>query len=49
MMLISQMDIILGVDSPATRSAGSTLAQLGAVLERLGGMRVGAAAAGRDW
>ena len=29
MMLISQLDIILGVDSAATRSAGSTLAQLG--------------------
>ncbi|MCX6632646.1 MAG: SulP family inorganic anion transporter, partial [Candidatus Solibacter sp.] len=40
MMLISQMDIILGVDSAATRSAGSTLAQLAALTERLGGMRV---------
>ena len=40
MMLISQMDIILGVDSAATRSAGSTLAQLAALAERLGGMRL---------
>ena len=39
MMLISQMDIILGVDSAATRSAGSTLAQLAALAERLGGVR----------
>src|SRR6266480_8048952 len=28
MMLISQLDMILGVESPATRGAGSTLAQL---------------------
>ncbi|HEV2446264.1 MAG TPA: SulP family inorganic anion transporter [Candidatus Sulfopaludibacter sp.] len=35
MMLISQMDVILGVSSPATRSAGSTLAQLAVVLDRL--------------
>ncbi|MEO8369210.1 MAG: SulP family inorganic anion transporter [Candidatus Solibacter sp.] len=39
MMLISQMDIILGVDSAATRAAGSTLAQVGVLLERIGGMR----------
>ena len=41
MMLVSQMDIILGVDSAATRSAGSTLAQLGVVLEHIGGLRPG--------
>ncbi len=35
MMLISQLDLILGVESGATRGAGSTLAQLAAVLNRL--------------
>ncbi len=40
MMLISQMDMILGVDSAATRSAGSTLMQLVAVVERLGSTRL---------
>jgi SulP family sulfate permease len=40
MMLISQMDIILGVDSAATRSAGSTLLQAAGLLERLGGVRL---------
>src|SRR5262249_31709252 len=35
----SQLDIIFGVESPATRNAGSTLAQLFAVLQRLGGLR----------
>lgn len=39
MMLISQMDIILGVDSAATRSAGSTLAQLAALVGRLDEVR----------
>src|SRR5580765_371303 len=39
LMLVSQMDIILGVDSAATRSAGSTLAQLAALTERLGSVR----------
>src|SRR3982750_4083101 len=39
MMLTSQLDIILGVDSPATRNAGSPLAQLCAVLERVGSLR----------
>jgi SulP family sulfate permease len=39
MMLISQLDTILGVDSPATRNAGAPLAQLAAVLERVGGLR----------
>ena len=39
MMLVSQLDIILGVDSPATRNAGSTLAQFAAVFERLGAVR----------
>src|ERR1700724_3668598 len=37
MMLISQLDVILGVDSPATRLAGSTAAQFVAVLDHLGG------------
>ena len=39
MMLISQLDTMLGVASPLTRSAGSTLAQLFAVMERLGDAR----------
>jgi SulP family sulfate permease len=39
MMLVSQLDIIFGVASPATRSAGSTLAQLAAVIDHLGGIR----------
>src|SRR5436190_16017425 len=39
MMLISQLDVILGVDSAATRAAGSTMAQLGVLLERIGGVR----------
>jgi sulfate permease, SulP family len=39
MMLVSQLDMILGVESPATRNAGSTLAQLVAVIERIGGLR----------
>ncbi len=39
MMLVSQMDVILGVESAATRSAGSTLAQLAVLAERLGDVR----------
>ncbi len=39
MMLISQMDVILGINSPAIRAAGSSLAQIGAVFENLGGVR----------
>jgi len=39
MMLISQLDMILGVESPATRNAGSTLAQLIAVIGRVGNLR----------
>ncbi len=39
MMLISQMDVILGITSPATRAAGSSLAQLGVVFDNLGGVR----------
>ena len=35
MMLISQFDTILGLSSPLTRSAGSTLGQLFLVLQRL--------------
>jgi SulP family sulfate permease len=40
MMLISQLDTILGVDSAATRQAGSTVAQLFALFDRLGGIRL---------
>lgn len=40
MMLVSQMDVILGVDSPASRSAGSTLAQLLQLPGRFGEVRV---------
>ena len=39
MMLASQLDTILGVDTAVTRSAGSTLGQLAAVMDRLGGIR----------
>ena len=39
MMLISQLDVIFGVASPFTRSAGSTLGQLAAVIDRLGDAR----------
>jgi sulfate permease, SulP family len=39
MMLISQMDVILGISSPATRAAGSSIAQIGAVFDNLGGVR----------
>src|SRR5512133_903512 len=39
MMLVSQLDVILGVESAATRSAGSTLAQLGLLVERFGSVR----------
>ena len=39
MMLGSQLDIILGVESPATRGAANTIAQFAAVVERLGGLR----------
>jgi len=40
MMLVSQLDTILGVDSAATRGAGSSLAQLGAVIGHIGSLRV---------
>lgn len=40
MMLVSQLDMILGVDSAATRTAGSTLTQFVAVLGRMGGTRL---------
>jgi SulP family sulfate permease len=39
MMLISQMDLILGVDSGATRGASSTLAQLAALMDRISFVR----------
>ena len=35
MMVVSQLSIILGISSPLTRSAGSTLAELGVVLDHL--------------
>lgn len=40
MMLISQLDTVLGVDSIATRSAGSTISQLFALFARLGNIRL---------
>jgi SulP family sulfate permease len=40
MMLVSQLDTILGVTSPFMRSAGSTLGQLAAVVDRLGQTRI---------
>jgi sulfate permease, SulP family len=39
MMLVSQLDIIFGVASPLTRSAGSAIGQLVAVLHHLGDVR----------
>src|SRR5215471_17317676 len=39
MMLISQMDIMLGIASPLTRSAGSTVGQLFTVLDGIGDTR----------
>jgi SulP family sulfate permease len=40
MMLISQLDIILGVASPLSRPAGSSLGQLAAVFTRVGDARL---------
>jgi SulP family sulfate permease len=40
MMLISQLDIIFGVASPFTRSAGSSLGQLAAVIDHLSESRI---------
>jgi len=40
MMLVSQLDTILGVASPFTRSAGSTLGQLAAVIDHLSDSRI---------
>src|SRR5208283_4783710 len=40
MMLISQLDMILGVATPLTRQAGSTLGQLVAVMDRLADVRI---------
>ncbi|HUA59084.1 MAG TPA: SulP family inorganic anion transporter [Verrucomicrobiae bacterium] len=39
MMLVSQLDIILGVSSPLTRAAGSTLSQLAAVINHVADTR----------
>lgn len=46
MMVVSQLDIILGIASPLTRASGSTLLQLGAVLDRIGDARMGPLALG---
>src|SRR5215467_11545038 len=40
MMLISQLDIILGVASPVTRSANSAIGQLAALVNRIDGTRM---------
>jgi SulP family sulfate permease len=40
MMLVSQMDTILGIASPLTRSAGSTIGQLAAVFDHIGATRI---------
>ncbi len=39
MMVVSQLDMILGVASPLTRSAGSSFAQLISLADRVGGLR----------
>jgi len=39
MMVVSQLDIILGVSSPVTRAAGSTVTQFAKVLDHLGDTR----------
>src|SRR5438067_885659 len=41
MMLVSQLDIMLGIATPLTRSAGSTVGQLAAVMDRIGATRIG--------
>jgi SulP family sulfate permease len=41
MMVVSQLDIMLGIASPLTRQTGSTLAQLAAVIDRLDATRIG--------
>ncbi len=41
MMVVSQLDIMLGIASPLTRASGSTVAQLAAVLDRIGATRMG--------
>jgi len=46
MMLISQLDIILGVRSPLTQAPGSTFGQALAVLDRVGDLRWGPLALG---
>jgi SulP family sulfate permease len=46
MMVVSQLDIILGIASPLTRASGSTIAQLLAVFDRIGGTRGGPLALG---
>src|SRR5581483_8408884 len=40
MMLVSQLDTILGIASPLTRAAGSTIAQLAAMIYRIGSTRL---------
>ncbi|HXK06038.1 MAG TPA: SulP family inorganic anion transporter [Verrucomicrobiae bacterium] len=39
MMLVSQLDTILGLDSPATRGAANTVMQFVSVLQHLGGIK----------
>jgi SulP family sulfate permease len=39
MMLVSQLDIILGISSPLTKSSASTVSQLISVVDRLGDVR----------
>jgi SulP family sulfate permease len=46
MMLVSQLDIMLGLASPVTRTAGSTLGQLGALLDRVADARMAPLALG---
>jgi sulfate permease, SulP family len=46
MMVVSQLDIILGIASPLTRAPGSTVTQFTAVVERLGDTRGGPLALG---
>jgi SulP family sulfate permease len=41
MMVVSQLDIMLGIASPLTRSAGSTMAQFATALDRVGDTRGG--------
>ncbi len=46
MMVVSQLDIMLGIASPFSRASGSTVAQLAAVVDRIGDTRLGPLALG---